>query len=88
MEFTIGCPLSYGVGTLTPFVFNLEAERFPRQRVTSEQLRTSPELGVPDRFEVAENGKRIIRFLVPAGSLKVEYEAEESLDPLSLMQWS
>jgi transglutaminase-like putative cysteine protease len=82
MDFTIGCTLSYSVGTLTPFVFNLEAARFPRQRVASEQLRTSPELGEPDRFEVAENGNRIIRFLVPAGSLKVEYEAEVSLDPL------
>ena len=82
MDFTIGCTLSYSVETLTPFVFNLEAARFPRQQIRSEQLTTSPELGEPDRFEVAENGNRLLRFLVPAGFLRIEYKAEVSLDPL------
>jgi transglutaminase-like putative cysteine protease len=82
MDFTIGCTLSYSVDTLTPFVFNLEAARFPRQQVRSEKLVTTPGLGEPDRLEVAESGNRIIRFLAPAGTLKIEYEAEVSLDPL------
>jgi transglutaminase-like putative cysteine protease len=82
MDFTIGCTLSYGVDTLTPFVFNLEAARSARQQIRSEWLRTAPELGEPDRFEVAESGNRIIRFLVPPGPFKIEYEAEVSLDPL------
>jgi hypothetical protein len=82
MDFTIGRRVSYSVDTLTPFVFNLEAARFPRQQIRSERLKTTPELGEPDRIEVAENGNRIMRFLVPAGSLKIEYKAEVSLDPM------
>ena len=68
MDFTIGCTLRYKVGTLTPFVFNLEAARLPRQRIVSETLTTSVDLGEPDRFDAPESGNRFIRYLVPAGS--------------------
>ncbi len=84
MEFTIGCKLRYKVATLTPFVFNLEAARFPRQRVLSETLTTAPALGEPDRFETVESCNRFLRFLVPAGELTVDYEATVALDPLML----
>ncbi len=82
MDFTIGCTLSYTVETLTPFVFNLEAARFPRQHIRTERLSTSPLLGEPDRFEAPESSNRFLRYLVPAGDFRIEYEAEVSLDPL------
>ncbi len=82
MDFTIGCTLSYSVSVLTPFVFNLEAARFPRQVVRAERLITSPELGDPDRFVAAESGNRLLRYLVPPGPFRIEYEADVSLDPL------
>ncbi len=84
MDFTIGCTLSYSVETLTPFVFNLEAARFPRQIIRSELLTTSPALGEPDRFEAPESSNRYLRFLVPAGPFRIDYKAEISLDPLML----
>ncbi len=84
MEFTIGCKLIYKVEALTPFVFNLEAARFPRQRIVSERLTTTPGLGEPDRYEAAESSNRYLRFLVPKGTLTVDYEATVALDPLML----
>ena len=84
MDFTIGCTLRYEVETLTPFVFNLEAARFPRQRIRTERLTTSPQLGEPDRYEAKESANRYLRFLVPAGPIEIQYEAEIELDPLML----
>ena len=84
MDFTIGCTLRYKVEARTPFVFNLEAVRMPRQRVVSEKLTTSPDLGNPDRFDALESGNRFIRFLVPAGEFQIDYEAQIALDPLIL----
>ncbi len=84
MEFTIGCRLRYQVETLTPFVFNLEAARFPRQRILAEKLTVSPELGEPDRYEAPESANRFLRYLVPKGELSIEYEATVALDPLML----
>ncbi len=84
MDFTIGATLSYKVETLTPFVFNLEAARFPRQVVTAEKLVTTPDLGTPDRFIAPESGNRYARFLVPKGDFKIEYQASIALDPLCI----
>ena len=84
MEFTIGSTLRYDVQALTPFVFNLEAARFPRQQIRSERLTTTPVLDEPDRFEAPESGNRFVRFLVPPGSFEISYEAEITLDPLIL----
>ena len=82
MDFEVGCTLTYDVEVLTPFVFNLEAARFPRQVIRSEQLMTTPVLDEPDRFVMPESGNRYARFLVPPGRLRVEYRAEVSVDPL------
>lgn len=82
MDFTIGCSLAYHVDVLTPFVFNLEAARFPRQTPRAESLRTTPDLGEPDRFTAPESGNRYARFLVPAGDFRIDYQAELTLDPL------
>jgi len=85
MNFAVGCTLEYETeAALTPFVFNLEAARFPRQAVTSERLVTTPDLGEPDRFTMPESGNRLTRFVVPKGKLKVEYTAAVTLDPLML----
>ena len=84
MDFTIGCALSYSVSTLTPFVFNLEAGQFPRQRVRSERLSTKPALGEPDRFLQPDSSNRVLRYLVPPGAFRIEYEAEIALDPLMI----
>jgi len=85
MDFTVGCTLDYETkAALTPFVFNLEAARFPRQVITAERLVTIPDLGEPDRFTMPESGNRLARFVVPKGKLRVEYTASVSLDPLML----
>ena len=85
MEFTVGCTLDYETeAELTPFVFNLEAARFPRQVIIAEDLVTTPPLGEPDRFEMPESGNRLARFVVPKGKLRVEYTATVALDPLML----
>ena len=85
MDFTVGCTLDYETeAALTPFVFNLEAARFPRQAITSECLVTTPDLGEPDRFTMPESGNRLARFVVPRGKLRVEYAASITLDPLML----
>ena len=85
MDFTIGCTLRYAVAARTPFVFNLEAVRMPRQRVLSERLITTPDLGEPDRFDAPESGNRFIRYIVPPGSFQIEYEATVALDPQMLV---
>ena len=84
MDFEVGCTLEYEAHTLTPFVFNLEAARFPRQVITAERMTTTPDLGEPDRFIMPESGNRLARFLVPKGKLRVEYTASIRLDPLML----
>ncbi len=84
MNFTIGCTLRYSVETLTPFVLNLEAARFPRQLILSETLSTEPSTGAPDRYEFAESGNRVLRYLAPKGEFQIRYQAEISLDPLML----
>ncbi|WP_158746134.1 transglutaminase family protein [Acidisphaera sp. L21] len=84
MDFTIGCTLRYQVEAPTPFVFNLEAARLPRQRIVSETLTTSPDLGQPDRFDAPESGNRFIRYVVPAGEFQIDYRAQIALDPLML----
>ena len=84
MEFTIGCTLRYQVEAPTPFVFNLEAARLPRQRIVAETLTTSPDLGQPDRFDAPESGNRFIRYVVPAGEFQIDYRAQIALDPLML----
>jgi transglutaminase-like putative cysteine protease len=82
MDFSIGCSLAYKVETLTPFVFNLEAAKFPRQIPCTESLVTSPDLGPPDCFIAPESGNRYTRFLVPAGIFKIDYRADVTLNPL------
>ena len=84
MDFEVGCTLEYEAQALTPFVFNLEAARFPRQVITAERMTTTPDLGEPDRFIMPESGNRLTRFLVPKGKLRVEYTASIRLDPLML----
>ena len=85
MEFEVGCTLEYETeAALTPFVFNLEAARFPRQQIKAERLVTTPDLGVPDRFTMPESGNRLTRFVVPRGKLRVDYTATIALDPLVL----
>ena len=84
MDFEVGCTLEYEAQALTPFVFNLEAARFPRQVITNERMTTTPDLGEPDRFIMPESGNRLTRFLVPKGKLRVEYTASIRLDPLML----
>ena len=72
MDFTIGCTLSYSVSVLTPFVFNLEAAQFPRQRIRSERLTTTPALAEPDRFLQPESSNRVLRYLVPPGQFTIQ----------------
>jgi hypothetical protein len=48
MEFSVKATLGYRVKQETPFVFNVQAQAFPGQTITSEWLRIDPELPTED----------------------------------------
>ena len=84
MDFTIGCTLTYTVKQPTPFVFNLEAAKFPRQVVKSETLVTMPRVAEPDRYAAPGSDSRMARLIIPVGRFQIDYQAEISLDPLMI----
>lgn len=81
MDFSLGCELTYTMKNSTTFMFNIEAQRFPGQKVLFEKLTIRPDV----RFEhwtMPESGNRYIRVTAPPGELTVHYEARVSLAPL------
>ncbi|UFN49627.1 transglutaminase family protein [Roseomonas sp. OT10] len=78
MAFVMGCTLTYRVQQPTPFVFNIEAQRFEGQVVEQETLTIEPDLPV-ERWTMPESGNRYLRVLAQPGELTVRYEAQVSL---------
>jgi transglutaminase-like putative cysteine protease len=78
MRFTLGCKLSYKTEAETPFLFNIEAQRFAGQVIEHETLTFSPKLE-PEQWTMPESGNPYFRVNAPAGPLTVEYEARVRL---------
>jgi transglutaminase-like putative cysteine protease len=74
MDFSVQAVLGYRVKQETAFVFNVQAERFPRQEIVSEDLRVDPPLGL-ENWIMPESGNRYFRLLAPPGGFRVSYEA-------------
>lgn len=82
MRYEVGCELEYDVQAPggTPFVFNIEAQRTPDQKVLEEALTLSQDLSF-DRFTMPESGNRYFRVLAEQGGLTVRYRALVELAP-------
>jgi transglutaminase-like putative cysteine protease len=78
MEFSVQAKLGYRVRQATPFVFNVQAQRFPGQTITSETLRIEPELPTED-WTMPESGNRYFRIIAPPGGFKIIYQATARL---------
>jgi transglutaminase-like putative cysteine protease len=74
LEFSVKAVLGYRVKQHTPFVFNVEASRFPGQTIESESLRFEPHLAA-EGWTMPESGNRYRRLIAPPGSFGVTYEA-------------
>ena len=66
--------LGYRVKQDTPFVFNIQAERFSGQAIISEDLQVDPPLPL-EHWTMPESGNRYFRLIAPPGGFKVSYEA-------------
>jgi transglutaminase-like putative cysteine protease len=78
MEFSVQATLGYRVRQATPFVFNLQAQSFTGQTITSETLRIEPELAIED-WTMPESGNRYFRLIAPSGRFKIIYQATARL---------
>jgi transglutaminase-like putative cysteine protease len=74
MEFSMKATLGYRVEKQTPFVFNLQVQRFTGQTVIHEMLRIDPHLPT-ESWTMPESGNRYVRLMAPGGGFKVSYEA-------------
>jgi hypothetical protein len=74
MEFSVQARLVYRVRQETPFVFNVQAQSFMGQAITSESLRIEPQLSTED-WTMPESANRYFRLIAPPGEFKVTYEA-------------
>jgi transglutaminase-like putative cysteine protease len=74
MEFSLQARLGYQVQQDTPFVFNVQAQRFAGQKITSENLHIEPELPI-ENWAMPESGNRYFRLIVPPGAFKIIYQA-------------
>jgi transglutaminase-like putative cysteine protease len=80
VQFEIGCKLAYRSKAETPFVFNIEAQRFNGQAIDDERLSTTPHVEVA-RWTMPESGNRYLRVIAPAGPFTIEYTARATLTP-------
>ena len=68
MEFSVSGVLGYRVAAPTPFVFNIQASRFPGQNIASETLTLPPGLKT-ETWVMPESGNRYLRLIAPPGEL-------------------
>lgn len=76
---TVEAELAYEVREPSHVVFQLEAARWPTQRILGEHLSVSPQARVRS-FEHAESGNRFLRVDAPPGLLEVHYKADVEVD--------
>jgi transglutaminase-like putative cysteine protease len=81
MDYSLGCELTYKVKAPTPFLFNIETQKFDGQAIQSESLKITPDLPV-ERWVMPESGNRYLRVLAQPGNLAVRYQATVSLQPV------
>jgi transglutaminase-like putative cysteine protease len=74
MDFSLRAVLGYRVKQDTPFVFNVQAARFPGQAIISEDFRADPPLPL-EHWTMPESGNRYVRLIAPPGGFKVSYES-------------
>jgi transglutaminase-like putative cysteine protease len=74
MDFSVRAALGYRVKQDTPFVFNVQAERFPGQEIVSEKLVVDPNLKL-ENWTMPESGNRYFRLIAPPGGFTLCYEA-------------
>ena len=79
MEFSVRSVLGYRVTAPTPFVFNIQASRFPGQVIVSETLTLQPALPT-ETWVMPESGNRYLRLIAPPGGFTVTYAAKVRLD--------
>src|SRR4051812_19584859 len=74
MEFSVCARLGYRVEQHTPFVFNVQAQRFAGQEIVSEELNIDP--GLPlEHWTMPESGNHYVRLIAPPGGFTVSYNA-------------
>jgi len=78
MEFSVTSTLAYRVKDATPFVFNVQASKFPGQVVTAELLPIQPDLPT-ESWIMPESGNRYVRLIAPPGEFTVSYHAKVRL---------
>ena len=71
---SVQAKLVYRVRQETPFVFNVQAQSFMGQAITSKSLRIEPQLSTED-WTMPESANRYFRLIGPPGEFKVTYEA-------------
>ena len=87
MKMAVGCDLSYEVGSATTFVFNVAVADIPQHTQLVENWTIDPPLDA--QTTVAGLNNRYTRIVVPAGTLRLRYEATLDLqltrdDPKSI----
>jgi transglutaminase-like putative cysteine protease len=75
MQFSVQAILSYRVKQETPFVFNVQAQKFPGQTVVSEALQIAPDLAI-ESWTMPESANRYFRLIAPPGGFKIDYQAK------------
>jgi transglutaminase-like putative cysteine protease len=74
MEFSVKAGLGYRVEQETPFVFNVQVQRFSGQTIVDESLQIEPKMPL-ESWTMPESGNRYVRLIAPAGGFKVSYQA-------------
>jgi len=80
---TVEAVLEYQVREPSHFCFQLQAARWPSQRILGEHLSVWPQVPV-HAFEDPAHGNRFLRLDAPPGLLAVEYKAEVEVQPQRL----
>jgi transglutaminase-like putative cysteine protease len=74
MDFSVKSELGYRVEQETPFVFNVQVQRFSGQTIVDESLQIEPKMPL-ESWTMPESGNRYVRLIAPAGGFKVSYQA-------------
>ena len=80
IRFNIDCTLQYELDDTSHFIFQLEAIDLPDQRIVEESLTLEPAAAM-SAFVHTPTGNRLTRGDIPAGTLKVRYQATVDVVP-------
>ena len=74
MDFSVKAKLGYRVEQETPFVFNVQVQRFSGQTIVDESLQVEPKMPL-ESWTMPESGNRYVRLIAPGGGFEVSYQA-------------